>query len=65
MTEIVTINDIRKTGHCTAGVRRWFDAHGLDFKAFLKSGIEAEQLLATGDALASSVVSKIRARSDG
>lgn len=64
MGEIVTIADIRKTGHCARGIRRWFDGHGLDFQAFLKNGIEADVLLGTGDALAEQVVSAIRQKRD-
>jgi len=62
---IVTINDIRKTGHCTAGARRWFNANGLDFREFLKNGLPASVLEAKGDAMAAEVISKIRSRRNG
>jgi len=58
----VTIDDLRKTGHCVAGIKRWFGAHGLDFNKAVKSGIAASVLLATGDQLALDVVEKIRGR---
>jgi hypothetical protein len=32
------------------------ERHGLDFKAFLRDGLEAKDLLATGDAMAERVV---------
>lgn len=54
---VITVTDIRRCGYCPQGQRRWFEAHGLDFRAFLKSGIPAADLLATGDALAERVVS--------
>lgn len=62
MGERITITDIRRTGHCVRGIKRWFDGHGLDFKAFLANGIDAEVLLATGDALALQVVAAVRER---
>lgn len=61
---IVTIDDIRKTGHCVAGIARWFAANGLDFKKCVREGIPASELLATGDGLAVTVVEKIKARAD-
>lgn len=52
----ITISDVRKAGHCTRGARRWFEDYDLDFRDFLKNGIETEKFLATGDALAALVV---------
>lgn len=63
---IITAADIRKAGHCIVpGTKRWFADHGLDFRSFIKNGIAAETLLATGDALANQVVERTRARRDG
>lgn len=62
---LVTVNDIRKTGHCTRGMRRWFEMMRLDFAAFLKNGIAASALLATGDGMAETVVARIRAQNNG
>jgi hypothetical protein len=63
---IVTINDIRKTGHCVRGIRQWFSLHNLDFADFLNHGISASDLIATGDQLAADVIDKIKGqRSDG
>ena len=59
MTEIITVADLRPY-HCVTGIRRWFELHGLDFADFLKNGIDAEALLATGDALAINAVERIR-----
>ncbi|WP_442905667.1 hypothetical protein [Hydrogenophaga sp. PBC] len=53
---IVTIDDVRAAGLCVHGTRAWFARHGLDFRAFLRDGITAEVLLATGDAMALRVV---------
>lgn len=54
----ITMNDIRRAGHCARGTRAWFDAHGLDFRAFLKNGIAATELAATGDGLAIQVIER-------
>lgn len=55
---IITIDDIIKAGICASGARRWFNAHGLDFRDFMRNGIDAELLLATGDAYARQVVDR-------
>lgn len=52
----VTMTDVRLAGHCAKGARSWFKDHGLDFRAFLRDGIEADELIAKGDALAQRVV---------
>lgn len=59
---IITITDIRAAGHCVRGAREWFERHGLDFRAFLKDGISADELLATGDGLAVEVIKHKRER---
>ena len=53
---IVTIAHVRAAGLCVNGSRAWFARHGLDFRAFLREGLDAETLLATGDAMAQRVV---------
>lgn len=62
MTLIVTIDDVRKAGHCVTGARRWFAGRGFDFAAFVRDGLPAETLEETGDALALNVVAVARAR---
>ncbi|WP_220443977.1 hypothetical protein [Pararhodobacter zhoushanensis] len=52
----VTIQDLRAARYCLAGVRPWFRRHGLDWQEFLETGIEAERLCATGDALVDPVI---------
>ena len=53
---IITIEDVRRAGHCTRGARRWFEAHDMDFRAFLNEGIDAGEFTAKGDGLAQRVV---------
>lgn len=52
----ITIDDARAAGHCPSGVRNWFLEHNLNFREFLKEGIDAKTFLADGDALAEQVV---------
>lgn len=53
---LITIDDIRKAGHCPKGARRAFDAAGADFRSFLKNGMLAPQFIAMGGGLAEQVV---------
>jgi hypothetical protein len=46
---VVTITDVRNAGVCVRGAKRWTQANGLDFAHFLKHGLPASTLLATGD----------------
>lgn len=64
---LITITDIRLAGHCVAGARDWFAAYDLNFRDFIRNGIDADVLLATGDALAVQVVERKieRESSDG
>ena len=49
---MVTMKHMRRLNYCSAGVRKFFLKHGLDYARFLREGIPAEELLATGDAMA-------------
>ncbi len=53
---IVNMGHIRKSKMCSRGTRAFFEKHGLDWNAFLREGIDAEKLKATGDAMALQVV---------
>lgn len=54
----ITITDIRRAGHCAAGAREWFEAHGIDFRAFLKDGVPVDQLKALHDGFADQVIER-------
>lgn len=43
-------------GYCVPGMQEFFARHNLDFKSFCRHGIDAEVLIATGDAMALEVV---------
>jgi hypothetical protein len=59
---IITMNDVMQAGHCARGARRWFENHDLDFRSFLKNGIDSELFVEKGDHLAQDVVDKVKAR---
>ncbi|GEK71606.1 MULTISPECIES: thioredoxin domain-containing protein [Halomonas] len=61
----ITIDDIRRH-HCARGAKRWFEQHGLDFRRFLKEGIDAEAFIASGDLRARQIVdAKRKEMNDG
>lgn len=45
-----------RPGFCLSGTRAWFARHDLDFRAFVRQGIDEEALLATGDGIAIAMV---------
>lgn len=51
---LVTVNDLRQSGFCVSGAIRLAKAYDLDFRDFVKNGIDADVLLArtSDDALA-------------
>lgn len=62
ITRIITITDLRRSGHCARGIKNWFEVQGLDFKDFLKNGIPAETLYNTGDGQVLAALAKIEQR---
>ena len=68
MTEArVTMAHIRACRLCAGGTRQFFARYGLDWSSFLRDGIPADELEATGDALTAGVVALARkeAATDG
>lgn len=61
----ITIDDIRKAGHCVRGAGAWFARHDMDFRSFLKNGVPESEFLEKGDALAQQVVDRKRKREAG
>jgi hypothetical protein len=64
MTEplIVTPTDCQRCGFCAPNMKTWADANGFDIRHFLRHGIDAELLRATGDALALKAVAEAERR---
>lgn len=59
---LVKMEHIRAARMCSRGARTFFERHGLDWQKFLKDGLPAEALEATGDAMALQVVEVARGR---
>jgi hypothetical protein len=59
---IITMRDVRAAKMCAKGARDFFLRHNLDWSKFVKHGIDAEQIIATGDAMALKVVEVARGR---
>lgn len=54
---LITSKHIRAADMCLIpGARDFFRRHGLDYRDFLKNGIDADVIVATGDAMAMQVV---------
>jgi len=56
----VTMRHIREEHLCASGARFFFNRYGLDWSRFLREGIPADELEATGDALVAGVVARAR-----
>lgn len=60
MSEIITMREVRAAGMCSKGARDFAKRYNLDWIGFLKNGIPADELAATGDALALKIVETAR-----
>lgn len=49
-----------RRGFCRGGSKQWFATHGLDWADFVRNGIPAERMEATGDALGLALVAWAR-----
>jgi hypothetical protein len=56
------MTDIRAAKMCSKGARKWAQRKSIDWAKFLREGIEAEELIATGDAMAARLVEVARER---
>jgi hypothetical protein len=53
------MTDLRKEGTCLDGARYFFARNNLEWVDFLRNGIDSSLLLATEDAMAKRLVTKI------
>lgn len=61
-TVMVKMEHVRAARMCSRGARAFFQRHNLDWEAFLRVGLPAEQIEATGDAMAIRVAEVARGR---
>lgn len=59
---IVRMEHVRDARMCSRGARAFFARHNLDWQTFIKDGLPAEVIAATGDAMALQVVEVARGR---
>jgi len=62
---LVKMADSKGTGLCASGQRRFAEAHGIDFREWVKTGISARRLWDTGDKNARRVVMNAKDRLNG
>ena len=46
----IVMNDVRLAGYCGPGLSTWLPAHGFDLRDFVRNGLPARDMIATGDA---------------
>jgi hypothetical protein len=56
---------MRELGYCNRGARDWFARQGLSWPDFVEHGIDAEQLRATGDAMAERAIERAEEENNG
>lgn len=57
---IITAKDVQAAGYCLAGSKKWFEAHHVDFRDFIRNGIPTDRL-PKGDAMVEHVL-KVKAK---
>ncbi|AOR76563.1 hypothetical protein [Novosphingobium resinovorum] len=55
MTRVV-VSDLRTAGYCVDGAELWFKAHDLNFRDFIKHGLDVEVVRPIGDPFSQRVI---------
>lgn len=61
----VTVADLQAARMCSRGARQWFVRYGLDWSAFLRTGLPASVFENIDDAMGKHLVEVARARATG
>ena len=62
----LTIEDVRRAGHCVRGAKAWCEQHEIDFRDFLKNGYPLESVAALKDGYGDQIIArKLARRSSG
>ncbi len=61
----ITCEDAREMGLCVAGQRRFFAAHGLDFRRFVREGFDVSEFDGIADDKLERVIAHVRAKEKG
>lgn len=59
---MITMDDVRKAGHCAAGAKAWFTEHGFDMKRIVQGGIPLSEFDGIDDANFNRVISAAQQR---
>lgn len=62
---IIVRSHLDELGYCARGSRRWCASAGINWAEFVRCGIDADVLLATGDAMAIRLVEHVRDAQNG
>lgn len=69
LDSFITVREIRQTGACVQGQKRWFTAHGFDFKDVMKNGARIRDIMEKADGESdfpiTRIIEKRRAEADG
>jgi len=63
---IILVTDLRPLGYCLSGARLFFKKHGLDFRDFVRNGIDAQKLKRTtnNDDMCLKLIASAKSRGD-
>lgn len=64
-SDLLTMADARRAGHCVRGVKAWCETHNIDFRDLVKNGIELERIAALQDGYGDQIIARKRARESG
>ena len=62
---IITHGDLRALRYCNNGTREFFRRHNLNWSEFVKNGLDENEFIKTGDAMALRLVDFTRERHNG
>jgi hypothetical protein len=62
---IATWNHAKELGYCSAGIRRWCEARGIDPLQFVRNGVSTDWLRRQGDAMAERLADYAEKRQHG
>jgi len=57
---MINIKHAKALKYCSKGVRNFFNKHGLDYSAFVTTGVPASKIMATNDLMAIRMVEVAR-----
>lgn len=56
----IYINDIRKQGYCVNGIKDFCKLHGINFRDFIKNGIQEEDVAGIDDAMLQRILAGLK-----